>query len=414
MPISEVIGEGAYGCVHKPSLICKNKKLSYKNKISKVMLTKEAIKELNEYSIISSVDKKNEFYVGMPTTCDVKNTPQTIKAIDKCKHIKKKYFKRSTIKHNISKMSLLVMNDGGMDLKSMASHFDKMHDTPDTVKKVKAFWVESHRLFRGLLVFKKYGIVHHDVKPQNIVYNMTNNRCNYIDFGHMRNIKHEIDKCKRSDNWIYDYAFWNYPFEIQFLNHNEYSHFVNKSDKEKEMFIIDFIKDIKSNTDTKFTTAFLIFMDYFLRNRSKVDEKAIYGRYITDFKNTILNHMKDYNTFLSRSIESIDVYGLGMSLQFMLAYTKRFMESEIVKSLDQCFLRMTSANLMERYTVKEAIDEFESALETADYIAFSDNKPVKFNSRTQSVEKSLQKIKSHNISINKLSKDQLLKGLHQY
>ena len=33
MSAHEVIGEGAFGCVHKPSLLCKDKKISYKNKI---------------------------------------------------------------------------------------------------------------------------------------------------------------------------------------------------------------------------------------------------------------------------------------------------------------------------------------------------------------------------------------------
>jgi serine/threonine protein kinase len=413
MPVPEVIGEGAYGCVHKPSLLCKNKKLSYKNKISKVMLTKEAMKELKEYAIISRVDKKNEYYVGMPTTCHVKNTTQAIRAVEKCKHIKKKYFRRTTVKKGLSKMSLLVMSDGGKDFKGMATYFEKLSDTPDTIKKIKMFWVEVHRLFRGLLVFQKYGIIHHDIKPQNLVYNTIDNRVNFIDFGHMRNIKNELEKCDRSDNWIYDYPFWNYPFEIQFLNRGEYIHFVNKSEKEKERFIIDFIEDLKKDRDTKFTTAFRIFMDYFLRNRSKADEKIMCDRYIMDFKNTVLNQMKEYDTFASKSIESIDVYGLGMSLQFMLAYTKRFMESVIVKELDECFFRMTTANLAERYTIKEATDAFESALEIAAYASFENNKPVQ-ERNSKSVEKSLQKIKTSDISIHKLTQKQVQRAIERF
>ena len=70
---------------------------------------------------------------------------------------------------------------------------DNLSDTSDTKKKVNEFWVESHRLFRGLLVFKKYGIVHHDLKPQNLVYNIKTGRINFIDFGHMRNFKYELD-----------------------------------------------------------------------------------------------------------------------------------------------------------------------------------------------------------------------------
>jgi len=103
MSISNIIGEGAFGCVHKPSLICSNKRISYKNKISKIMLSNEAMKELNEYAMISSIDKKKEYYLGMPIKCKVKNTVKAVKAIDKCKHIKKKYFRRGTSKKNIIK-----------------------------------------------------------------------------------------------------------------------------------------------------------------------------------------------------------------------------------------------------------------------------------------------------------------------
>lgn len=412
MPIPEVIGEGAYGCVHKPSLICKNKNISYKNKISKIMLSKEAIKELKEYAIISRIDKRNEFYLGMPTTCRVKNTTQAIKAVDKCKHIKKKYFRRTTVKHGLSKMSLLVMSDGGRDFKSMASYFEKMKDTKETINIIKDFWIECHRLFRGLLTFQKYGIIHHDVKPQNLVYNMKEKRVNYIDFGHMRNIKQELEKCNYSDNWIYDYPFWNYPFEIQFLNRGEFIHFANKSEREKEQFIINFIDDLKQNRDTKFTTAFVIFMDYFLRKRSKDEEKTIYDRYITDFKNTIINQMKNYDDFAKRSIETLDVYGLGMSLQYILSYTKQFMETGIVKELEECFFRMTTANLMDRYTISEATSAFESALQTAKYASFEDNKPKK--EKDFSLQKSLKKITSNDISLKKLSKDKISKVIHRF
>jgi serine/threonine protein kinase len=413
MTIPEIIGEGAYGCVHKPSLICKNKKISYKNKISKIMLSKEAMKELKEYAIISRIDKENDYYLGMPSTCRVKNTPQTIKAVNKCKNIKKKYFRRGTVKQGLSKMSLLVMNDGGKDLKGMVSYFDSLSDTRDTVKKVKDFWIEVHRLFRGLLIFKKYGIVHHDLKPHNLVYNVKTGRINFIDFGHMRNIKHELDKCDRSDNWIYDYPFWNYPFEIQFLNRGEYVNFANKSKKEKEQFIIDFIEDLKKDRDTKFTTAFRIFMDYILRGRSKADEKLLSDRYITDFKKTVLDQMKSYDDFANRSIESIDIYGLGMSLQFILAYTKRFMESGIVKELDECFFRMTTANLSERYTVNEAVDAFETALETAGYAAFENNERVSME-KSKTTEKSLKKIQTSDISIHKLTKNQLQRAMNRF
>ena len=34
--IPEVIGEGSYGCVHRPSLECNRENINYKNKVSKI------------------------------------------------------------------------------------------------------------------------------------------------------------------------------------------------------------------------------------------------------------------------------------------------------------------------------------------------------------------------------------------
>ena len=48
--MSEVIGEGSYGCVHRPSLQCTKKKVS-KNKISKLMTRKHLDKELKEFKL---------------------------------------------------------------------------------------------------------------------------------------------------------------------------------------------------------------------------------------------------------------------------------------------------------------------------------------------------------------------------
>ena len=47
VPSSDVIGEGAYGCIHKPSLTCKETKVkNYKNKVSKVLQREKAKIEL--------------------------------------------------------------------------------------------------------------------------------------------------------------------------------------------------------------------------------------------------------------------------------------------------------------------------------------------------------------------------------
>ena len=50
MSKSKKIGEGTYGCVHKPSLKCEDNKIisNYNDKISKIMKNKHAQIEMKE------------------------------------------------------------------------------------------------------------------------------------------------------------------------------------------------------------------------------------------------------------------------------------------------------------------------------------------------------------------------------
>ena len=56
-----VLGEGTYGCVHKPSLKCKDRPdISYEGNISKIMDQQNAREELKEYDVIGKVDKNKQ------------------------------------------------------------------------------------------------------------------------------------------------------------------------------------------------------------------------------------------------------------------------------------------------------------------------------------------------------------------
>ena len=46
----KILGQGSYGCVIKPSLKCdsKDKSIIYDNKVSKIMMRREAVKEQSE------------------------------------------------------------------------------------------------------------------------------------------------------------------------------------------------------------------------------------------------------------------------------------------------------------------------------------------------------------------------------
>ena len=60
------LGEGSYGCVHKPSIHCKtppNPNFDYKKYVSKIMKTTNAEEELAEFVTIGNIDPTNEYHL---------------------------------------------------------------------------------------------------------------------------------------------------------------------------------------------------------------------------------------------------------------------------------------------------------------------------------------------------------------
>ena len=108
MPSSKVIGEGSYGCVHKPALKCKNKDYDPDpNIVSKLLTNRHANAELKEFKLIKKADKKEHFYLGDPDSCVVDKGMKNKKAIDECRRFDSK---------RIDDYKLLLLKNGGADL----------------------------------------------------------------------------------------------------------------------------------------------------------------------------------------------------------------------------------------------------------------------------------------------------------
>ena len=110
---SQIIGEGKYGCVHKPSLKCRKtkKKIHYKNKISKIMTKSESANEMKEYDIMRRIDPTQQYYLGNPMKCSPAKTEMTKKSIKKCEQFSTK---------KMDEYELLVMEYGGLNIKQFA------------------------------------------------------------------------------------------------------------------------------------------------------------------------------------------------------------------------------------------------------------------------------------------------------
>ena len=194
-----VIGEGSYGCVQNPSLHCsKNLDFNYKNYVSKIMKTKDAELELKEFIVMDTYDPTNKYHLGPSIICQPELNDKIIdKDISNCK-----YIKSDDVKSDPNNYKIMLMKFGGPDFKNLCS--SELRKYLSTKKRLKTdrFWLEVHHLIKGLQFFKDNGLVHNDIKPQNILFNMKTGKLAFIDFGLMRSKEEIIETSKKSDNFL--------------------------------------------------------------------------------------------------------------------------------------------------------------------------------------------------------------------
>lgn len=395
--IASVIGEGAYGCIHKPSLTCKEAKIKdYKNKVSKVLEREDAKLELAEYNSIETADKSHEYYLGKPLECSVDNTPTNISAIEKCKR------GAELLKH-LNDLSLLIMEDGGMNLKEYA---DMMADWPATlenVEKAEQFIIEFHRIFHGITLFIEKGILHFDMKPQNIVYNTKTNRMNIIDFGLTVSLKNKLAEIETSTNGMALYH-WSYPFEFYFLNKNRYNEFAKLSDAKKAEYYQSILRELANDPDADTTKAFKTFYSFTIDDDTESQE---FKDHMTGFYQTLSAEltMKSYKNFITKSISSVDVYGLGITLLYILKNTQHLLKDKLHRDLRALSNSMIDAQLSKRISSNAALAAYETILTEngimAKYnMAFANHTILEGESIPKNIEQSIDSIKIADVLLN--------------
>ena len=344
-----VIGKGAYGCVHKPSLRCKTKKVNYRNKISKIMLKKYADSELKEYKTIQKVDKKQYLYLGEPLKCDV----GAIGSVNRIRPFHNCGINNPVLSH----YSLLVMDDGGENLADFAKRFSKNPVTPENKNKMELFWIEAQRILYGLTLFIENDIVHHDLKPQNIVYNEETNRMNFIDFGLMTSKQKIVDQCKESK---YEFSsHWSFPFEIAYLNKKYFTRLCKKSRDDKIRILQTIIESLDNENSNPFKTFFYSIMPYASSELRIASIKII----MTDFMDLLFElEENNYDDFLHKSINTIDSFGVGIALVSVLSMCVKFMEPALANELNDLFAFMLCSHLPSRYEPLEALHRYEELM----------------------------------------------------
>lgn len=363
-----VIGEGAYGCVHKPSLHCKHppkQNFSYENYVSKLMKKHRAEEELQEFIKFHHYDPQNEYHLGTPINCELDMNEKNDADIAECGKMAPKVFLHP------EKYGLLVMKYGGPDLKVFCKDEIKKYLKTKKTEKSDKFWLEVHHLITGLKFLRENHIVHNDLKPQNILFDTKTSKLMFIDFGLMRTKSEIIKSCKNSSNNLGVFH-WSYPLDCGFMNYNDYTKYYKGTNGYRKLveseltgMIVSGDKKNTASLDIETPEAFDLFFSYINLNGKDQQASAKFAILSDFFEGLNENIKKKYDNFLESVIDSIDIYGLGFSLQYIL---NCFMRHNAIVPLfynraSALFSKMYDSNPEKReLDIDVLLDEYEDIL----------------------------------------------------
>lgn len=361
-----VIGEGGFGCVLEPSLKCNvPTKINYKTKVSKILRTKYAKEELHEYNTISKIDKSKKYYLGVPKLCKVKNTRKNIKAIQKCENEQffNYYPELPNVKDvNIDGLSLLIMENGGLNLYDYADNISKLAYSSKNSVKMEKFWMEMYNIILGIQLLLENELMHYDLNGNNIVYSEKNNQLRFIDFGKMTKqsiLKHKISK----NELIYSFH-WSYPLESLFLDKIKFNTIQNLSTSQLNSYFSKITKFYTSNSKSK-KTKFYESLNSFCANSYSYVNTEIVNKVIQDYSQFIVFDMKgkSFNEFTHQFMRTFDIYGLGMGCMYVLMKTRHVMNADaLFYKLYNLFESMITPRLFHRITIGNLIQSYEDIL----------------------------------------------------
>jgi len=347
----EIIGQGNYGCVHKPQMECESSPPST-DTVSKIMLNAKADIELEEFAAVAMADPTQTIHLGTPTKCAIKETRDNIYAIDECNN---SGLTNTTFYPNkLGDYALLVMKDGGQDLNTFGEVIYRWANTPVNQNKMELFWLEVSRLFYGLKLFKDAGIVHHDITQNNIVYNINTNRLNYIDFGLMTKPKDIVQDARNGKGYP---RWWSLPWEISDFGPSKYKAYLNENYSHAPRVM----PDIADEYDDFFH---LILPDVQPEEVALI--KNMMSRKYNEQTNSYSNH--NYNKRINESIDTMDSYGVGLALLYILNRSRHLIDSVFGDNLNALFTNMISPLVSERYSVNLLIAKYNQIMTESGFL----------------------------------------------
>lgn len=205
---AQIIGQGTYGCVFRPDINCHTQLPGSNDYLSKISLQNTfSMTEISIGKVIKSIPNFHFFFAPILESCDINVSTIDHSQIEKCDVITKSYANSyansltgSTIPKFVSNKiryvgnqdlnaylyHILIAECNNSSLVKCLSHLKKTKNIINLLSKV----VETHLyLLNSIKLLNENGIVHLDLKFNNIIHDKDNDVFIIIDFGLSKQIK---------------------------------------------------------------------------------------------------------------------------------------------------------------------------------------------------------------------------------
>lgn len=385
---SKLAGKGSYGCVFRPRFSClendKETKLKDIEKsrdlISKIFEDESEIlyEKKAQENFVKKFNANSKYTAGFIDQCiiNTKNlNANSKKNLELCPFSKQK---------NDQNQKQLLYEDGGADLNKLS-------------KELKFFDIFPHMtsLFEGIVAMHDKKLIHNDIKPHNIVFNLKNKRMLYIDFGLINNyddifLPKDINLYYKPEYFVYppEYTLFskyidniqntnNILFNVNTINTNKLDKNFDKYTRQlQNHYSYQLNKIINYSNNESITKTIKNFIHVKTSLNQRVNDTIEYKKYIDnkikDYKktNTSSNNYSVIHNIFKEQAHKICVYALGISIYEIFLNTLQKLDNMDVSSffmndknliyegiplLFDLLYNMTHSNPTKRYGPQEAL-----------------------------------------------------------
>jgi serine/threonine protein kinase len=336
---SDFVGEGSEGCVVRPSLICEEDEEIELKTVGKVTTSELADEELKSYELIKTLEDDPEIvqdvtklYLGTPHKCKVTKNEYNVSSLTRCGDKYKNLLEED-------KLYLLVMEDGGMDIKNYkvildekACKIENKTEAMEVITELINVLSSMTKILSGIKLFIEHGIIHHDLKALNIVYDKEKKESYFIDFGFMEEHHTFIRKNYNGISW--EYVHWNFPLETFFYTRSVFDKYIKlpihkkkefvtlvtqySKNKDKIQKISYFDKKLGLEQHSESNTEKLIeAISEFCKDFDETDKSWFISEYnnmyavIYQSLTKSVDKTKEYVDLKDRSLKTFDIYGVS-------------------------------------------------------------------------------------------------------